>query len=265
MPPALRQERCLIAPQECVKAHFMKKAPVFRFRFNPGRQRFVGVAVNNIGFTLIELLVVIAIIAILVALLFPTVRGGIEASKRTKCASNLRQIFLAASSYAADNNMNLLPGTIVPASLSWTHLLRPYLGGTNYYDHRIDRNMCCPNCPPSSSNYWSWGYGEIARPAYRGAATVVSLNSFDTYYNWIDPAYPFRRQFSTLEITDTSRRLFFCDGTEWQINCSAAGVVSFPDYNRHGTNACNVLYFDGHVSQLPKAAVDKAVYSPASN
>ena len=245
-----------------MKGHFIKKAPVFRFPFNPGRPHFAGVAI--LGFTLIELLVVIAVIAILAALLCPVASRGIEASKRTKCTSNLRQIFLAASNYAADNNMNLLPGTIASASLSWTHLLRPYLGGTDYYDHRIDKNMCCPSCPPSSSNYWSWGYGEIARPAYRGAATVVSLNAYDTYYNWIEP-YAFRRQFSTFEITDTSRRLFFCDGTEWQINCSTAGVVSFPDYNRHGSNACNVLFFDGHVSPMSKAAVDKAVYSPASN
>lgn len=52
------------------------------------------------GFTLVELLVVISIIAVLAALLLPVLAKALEASKRTSCASNLRQIYDAMVIYA---------------------------------------------------------------------------------------------------------------------------------------------------------------------
>lgn len=56
------------------------------------------------GFTLVELLVVIAIITVLVAILLPALGRAQEAARRTKCASNLRQIYLGALSYANANS-----------------------------------------------------------------------------------------------------------------------------------------------------------------
>lgn len=59
------------------------------------------------GFTLIELLVVIAIIAILAAILFPMLMRAKEASRRSQCAQNMRQIYQAMALYADDNSGRL--------------------------------------------------------------------------------------------------------------------------------------------------------------
>ncbi len=62
------------------------------------------------GFTLIELLVVIAIIAILMAILMPSLQRAREQGKRAACLSNLKQLGLAWISYADDSDDKLVNG-----------------------------------------------------------------------------------------------------------------------------------------------------------
>ena len=62
------------------------------------------------GFTLIELLVVIAIIAILMAILMPTLNRAKEQGKRANCLNNLHQLQLAWSVYCDNNDEKMVCG-----------------------------------------------------------------------------------------------------------------------------------------------------------
>jgi len=62
------------------------------------------------AFTLIELLVVIAIIAVLMAILMPSLRAARDQAKRVHCVSNVKTLSLAWFMYKDENDDNLVGG-----------------------------------------------------------------------------------------------------------------------------------------------------------
>ena len=77
-----------------------------------------------IGFTLIELLVVVAIIAILAAMLLPALSAAREKARRATCATNLKQIATALTSYTGDYS------GYVPSNCAWAPL---FWNGSKWY------------------------------------------------------------------------------------------------------------------------------------
>lgn len=80
------------------------RGPHFRTRLKRWRLSNTG----SVGaFTLVELLVVVAGIAVLAALLLPTIKGVMEKSKDAQCVSNLRQIHSGFLAVVTDNEGQL--------------------------------------------------------------------------------------------------------------------------------------------------------------
>ena len=108
------------------------------------------------GFTLIELLVVISIIALLLAVLIPSLRTAMLRAKQVASTSNMRQIGIAMGMYADDNRgyfplTNHLPDE---AKYSWVYTLSCYLGerSKSFEEFgksrsKIDKIRICPADP----------------------------------------------------------------------------------------------------------------------
>ena len=139
------------------------------------------------GFTLIELLVVVAIIALLVAILLPSVNRAKELVRRAVCAGNLRNVGIASVIYANDND-----GWMPPCNI-----YRPY----NAYIIFISGDV--QSWPYGFGILWDGEYIDVPQMYYCPAETMM------TYDTWRNPWWPNTKHTDSPHTTTRSSYMYF--------------------------------------------------------
>jgi len=195
------------------------------------------------GFTLVELLVVVGIIAILAAMLLPVFARAREKARTAACASNLRQVGLAAALYAEDAGGLYPPRFTVLRRVSWWDVVEPYV-----------RNEAVWYCPSEGDR----------DPLLRH----YGLNCYDRFPD--DGRFDEGVSAARIdEVRDSARTIAIADAdpdddrevtppypTPWDIGGSQSGEWSWPPTSlaedRHN-GGFNAWYLDGHAKWLPDA------------
>lgn len=133
------------------------------------------VPLKRAGFTLIELLVVMAVLLVLSALLFPVMRLGLDAARRTHCIQNYRQIGAALVMYQSDYEDRVPPVNYTAAFLggyfngdrTWVQTLLPYVGHFAPFmcpaDYGRDKVPGPPPVPSARGDPWNRYYLQSLR------------------------------------------------------------------------------------------------------
>ena len=193
------------------------------------------------AFTLVELLVVIAILAILLAVLMPSVSLGLDAARSAKCSARLRNLFMAQMNYSADHESRFTQYWTTATPINWMVRLQPYMGNAKPWDPRSAFN--CPGIQGAELDLIR-NYCE----SY-GLTTVITASDWDFTVT--------RPQSPTLTIlmgdmnVTKSETMLTSDGYRyvsgrWQ----ALTWGNRPGFRHHGREQANMVFMDGHVERL---------------
>jgi prepilin-type N-terminal cleavage/methylation domain-containing protein/prepilin-type processing-associated H-X9-DG protein len=252
-----------------MRGHYQKTKPVCV-------RRLLLVCHGTRAFTLIELLVVIAIIAILAALLLPSLARAKEEGRRANCVSNLRQLTICWEMYSDDNQGFLPPNNWIDyvgsgggfnQSVSWcngdaltdttasniqTGLLFPYNRSTGIYH--------CPSDVSTIVDVNGNALPQLRTRSYNMSQSVNGLGLVvDPAFNYggvaVDITQPCFEKLSQVTNPPPVRLFVFIDENEGTLEDDQFGYpmpnVAYAYWwdmpsNRHNQSA-NLSFADGHV------------------
>jgi prepilin-type processing-associated H-X9-DG protein len=241
----------------------------------------------------VELLVVVSIIALLIGILLPSLRSARTQAKRVACASNLRQLGIAHTTYALDNQGVLVPNGL-SADGSWPlWYLSADEGGVfaRYWAGRESSGEKLLACPSDKTPYpleKDPGLAHASQTSFALNAWVKGTGSGSnrTYERWGaggNAIERMRQPSGTMLMAETWRWHSIMDreavGTgTWDAHYGPKpdqpdrypGNLEWDDRERHDANL-NFLFVDTHVSWrhreqgVPKAAEDRHFWGPGYN
>ncbi|MDF3057122.1 MAG: hypothetical protein K0R17_1337 [Rariglobus sp.] len=208
------------------------------------------------AFTLIELLTVVAIIAILAAILIPTVGKVRRNAANTTCLNKLRTLYQAVGVFAADrgsipraNGETLAAGDTLKQNRTWRAALvgagtlgEPKGASPDPNDWRSDQFEAF-TCRAHMNFY----EGQFNYPA-GGRVSTYAMSNIATSYHF--PKFSF--------FTRPDRTMLLSDGAvpeaSGSFNPAIWGTATKPDVNAHDGKA-NIAFADGHVESRAAAEI----------
>lgn len=198
-------------------------------------------------FTLIELLVVIAIIAILAAMLLPSLQRARTFAYNSACVNNQRQVILAMVNYTDDFEEWLPPNQTGAGTWLNTYRFWPaILTGHGYLPVKATELSGVLSCPAEKKGKGAFGHYTSNRRLLGYPGDTVAAP---------------RHKRSQVRRSSQMPVLFDCDATTADF---AAGNTNYfmgiqvdraIGYYRHGGLRTNVGYFDMHVENKNQAAL----------
>jgi prepilin-type N-terminal cleavage/methylation domain-containing protein/prepilin-type processing-associated H-X9-DG protein len=210
------------------------------------QHRSAGPQSRRRAFTLIELLVVIAIIAILAGMLLPALSGAKEMAKRISCVNDMKQLTIALTMYA-DDNEGQFPIRQGGSSNTWPAALQD-----GY------KNLKVLRCP--SDSFYPTNFGASSSIAALAAPRSYIFNGFNDYFSISNPP-PSGSSVPESAIVDPSDTIVFgekeTESGHWWMDYSMLDDARELDQSRHGTGAridaggSNYAFADGSARFLP--------------
>ncbi len=178
------------------------------------------------GFTLIELLVVIAIIALLLAILLPSLNRAKELAKRVYCLSNTKSLTMAWIMYTEDNDGEIINSSTTDAyqrgDLGWAPAAL-LTGAPDWLKKDVDTQLADLE-KSALFPYLGDSKGVFRCPTQK--KELMSSYSISHAMNWYSAGYepcpnaPYVRKIS--DIKSSGSRLVFID--EYDLSNSSWGV-----------------------------------------
>ncbi len=124
------------------------------------------------GFTLVELLVVVSVIALLIAILLPSLKKARDLAKRATCAAHLKQVSTAIWNYGVDHEARV-PYVISPLTDGGGPGALPAFGDPAVPDHELDLFNREPVATATAPAGWPDSLPNVFMPAYLGSERGV--------------------------------------------------------------------------------------------